>query len=149
MPETSPEPGDGECTVSASGSLLLSWASLRASTRACESTREGASGQLSSGVGGLLFLQTGTVSHTYTQGSPFLCMAACLLPSLPQPPRTHCLMFLLPPNMHMAISLHTGSCQTSARTQGPGWMHTCRIPASGTPGSALRLAFSQHNTAEA
>ena len=83
MPEASPEPGDGERTVSASGSLLLSWASLRASTHTCESTREGASGQLSSGVGGLLFLQTGTASHTYMQVSPFLCMAACLLLSLP------------------------------------------------------------------
>lgn len=39
MPEASPEPRDGECTISGSGSLLLSWASLRASTRACERTR--------------------------------------------------------------------------------------------------------------
>lgn len=149
MPEASPEPRDGERTVSGSGSLLLSWASLRASTRACESTREGTSGQLSSGVGSLLLLQTRTVSHIYTQVSPFLCTAARLLPSLPRPPRTQCLLFLLPPDMRVAVLLQAGSCQTSALTQRPGWMHTCGVPASGTPGSALRLAFSQCNTAEA
>ena len=53
-------------------------------------------------MGDLPFLQTGTVSHTYTQVSPPLCMAACLSPD----PLAQCLMFLLLPDMHMAILLH-------------------------------------------
>lgn len=108
------------------GSLLLSWASLRASTRVCEH-KEGTSGQLSSGVGSLLLpTNQDCLTHLHTQVSPFLCTAARLLPSLPRPPLTgvFCSYF-------HRICVWPSCCRQGRAkplpAQRPGWMHTCGV----------------------